>query len=580
MPARTAPSTWEPLGRYSPEQPVAWRAGRLVTARELLQEAAGIADRLPAATQGEELVVLCGDRLRLVASMLAAWRRGYAVALPPNAQPGAVAGVLGQRAVRRVLHDGDWSFGLDVRTVASSAAAVGAPAAWLRLATERTLATFHSSGSTGSSRASTKTAGQLLGEAAVLGETLGLHASDRVLTTVPAQHIYGLLMGVLVPLGRGASLVCDSPFQPESIAACARESGATVLVSVPGHLRALGTLRDGDLAGVRLVVSSSAPLEPATAAQLHRLGARVMELFGSTETGGIAFREPPAQLWQPLAGVVVSADPNGRLIVESPFLDRAAPRPFVTADCIDLSSDGTFVHAGRDDGVLKIAGKRIALGDLEQRLRGLMGVEDAAVIQVPVGGARGHEIWAMVVAPVLSVAAIRQNLLAWFDPVTLPRRFRCVDRIPRESNGKLPLQRWHEIFDGAAAEDFEVVCRRSRATEAVVVSGAAVEGTMWHEVELVVPKGLRYFQGHFDGYPILSGVVILNQIVLPEGRRVWPELRHLRGVSRLKFRRPIRPGAVLCLRLQRHPSELAYEFDVRSEGESYNSGTLTFGARS
>jgi hypothetical protein len=356
----------------------------------------------------------------------------------------------------------------------------------------------------------------------------------------------------------------------ESIAATARGSGATVLAGVPVHLKALATLEPRELNGVRLIVSSGAPLEPEVSVQLGRFSADTVELLGSTETGGIAWRRPPEDWWRPLPGVSVSANENGTILVDSPFLDPHAARPHLGADRIERNDAGLFKHLGRMDGVIKIAGTRVVLSEMERRLRALEGVEDAAITAVPVPGGRGHEIWAMVVAPRLDAEAIRKALLAWFDPVALPRRFRWVDEIAREATGKLSLRRWQEVFGVGGTAN-------RREFEGTGRNATAERGKEQREVLLIVPEELDYFKGHFEGFPILSGVVILNNLVLAECRRAWPDLPGLRRISRLKFRRPIHPGAALSLRLVRKPEQPSIDFEVASAGENCNSGTLDFG---
>ena len=72
---------------------------------------------------------------------------------------------------------------------------------------------------------------------------------------------------------------------------------------------------------------------------------------------------------------------------------------------------------------------------------------DAAVIAVDTPPPRRHELWAAVVAPTLSVAALRSALLRRLEPIAMPRRFRLVAALPREDNGKLVKARLLAMFD-------------------------------------------------------------------------------------------------------------------------------------
>lgn len=84
------------------------------------------------------------------------------------------------------------------------------------------------------------------------------------------------------------------------------------------------------------------------------------------------------------------------MLVDSPFLDPSALRPWVSGDRIALLPDGSFRHLGRVDGVLKIGSTRVSIAELEARLLAIPGVTDAAAIAVEVGGARGWESRALV----------------------------------------------------------------------------------------------------------------------------------------------------------------------------------------
>ncbi len=97
-----------------------------------------------------------------------------------------------------------------------------------------------------------------------------------------------------------------------------------------------------------------------------------------------------------------------------------------------------------------------------------------------------------------------------------------------------------------------------------------------HELVLEVPSGLRWFQGHFDGNPVLAAVVQLHE-VLRHTATIWPDLTALRRVTGAKFRRPIRPLDSLRLRLERTPGSAKARFTFVRGEETCSSGVLEFG---
>src|SRR5205085_1981505 len=133
----------------------------------------------------------------------------------------------------------------------------------------------------------------------------------------------------------------------------------------------------------------------------------VTEVLGSSETGGIAWRQGgpqgPDAAWQPFPGVAVAADDDGAMQLRSPFAAMNGQTWVRGADRIRARADGRFDLLGRADGVVKMGGSRVALAEVERALREIPGVTDAAVISVDTPSSRQHELWAAVVAPALTV---------------------------------------------------------------------------------------------------------------------------------------------------------------------------------
>jgi len=534
------------------------------TAGALLADAGRVGRALSHHPAGEVLLI-SEDRYHFAAGLLGAWWAGHAVLLPPNGQPESVRELARAPGVRAFLHDRPGTGeGTDLRTLLGGEPLPGRPPP---LPDERHVATVTTSGSTGPHQRCPKTAGQLLGEADVLRETFATGPAAVVLATVPAHHIYGLLFSVLLPLRAGAAFVRESPLQPEAVTAALRRHRATHLVSAPAHLRALETADEAP--PLERAFSSGAPLPASTARALHaRFGWSVAEIYGSTETGGIGWREGPEQAWLPFPGVDVRCGEGDRLLLDSPRLAPGEPRPYAAADRIALAGSGRFVLLGRTDGVVKVAGKRVSVAEVEARLLALPGVRDAAVLAEEVGGTRGQELAVAAVAPGWTAERLRRALSGWLDPVTLPRRIRLVDRLPREESGKLPRQRLRALFQGAPK------LRRLEVAAETCERGEG--GREVRTLAIPVPPELAFFRGHFDEKPVLPGVVQLDHVVLRQIRRAWPDLAAPRRVLRLKFKRLIRPGARLTLRLVRRAAEPRVDFEIETAEGGCSSGTLEF----
>jgi acyl-CoA synthetase (AMP-forming)/AMP-acid ligase II len=275
-----------------------------------------------------------------------------------------------------------------------------------------------------------------------LADNFNLASDCCVLATVPARHIYGILFGVLLPMTAGACFVRDTPFHPEAVADCIRRDHVDTLVSVPVHLRGLLNL-DAKSVALRRVFSSGAAMPQATAVALkQRFGFDVTEIFGSSETGGIAFRDSLSQeTWHALPGVEIAVDSQDRLLVSSPFADSDQGVPFVCADQVEIFEQGRFHHIGRKDGVVKIGGVRVSEKEVERKILSLPGVEDAVVKSVKSTGRESTKSgppWSLPNG-ILSVSVKRYSigLNQWRYRGALGLSQRCHDRLRERSIARI-----------------------------------------------------------------------------------------------------------------------------------------------
>lgn len=579
------------LAQHDDDGWVAFGGAGARTAKQLLRDAARVHAALPPAQDGRRwLMVFKTDRYAFAAALLGAWAGGHAVVLPPNQRGETVTELLGRSDIAGLLHDTEVGgyhripqlLGDGLRAPSSASPAAGPHSAPNPAATglprptppAGEAAVLLTSGSSGRSESWPKTGAQLLTEVTTLARHFALQPGDRFIATVPPTHLYGLLFGVLLPLVSGGAFCRDTPLHAEAIGARAREFEAHVLVSVPVHLRAARALASGGLAPLHRVFSSTAPLTDETARQFReRHHLPVTEIFGSTETGGIAWRqrsEGPG--WTPLPGVNVQTSAEDVLEVDSPWLAPAAERPFVTADRVRRNADGTFVHLGRSDGVVKIAGLRVSIPGMEDWLLAQPGVQDCVVLAVP-EAARGTKLLAAIAAEGWTEERLRQLMGQHFEPATLPKRVLFVDRLPREANGKLQRHRALRLF-GLDPNG------KPMARELVLRDEQCVAEHAFDRVTatVLVPMDYLWYTGHFDSYPVMAAVVQLHELVLPLIARHRPEWGPLEKVHRVKFLGRIAPGDTLTLRLDLQRDAPRCDFALERDGTSCSAGSLNFGS--
>jgi len=305
----------------------------------------------------------------------------------------------------------------------------------------RLAAYVFTSGSTGTPLPYGKTFGPLTGCIREGARHLGLAGAARwaILATVPPQHMYGFEASVLLALACGHALCAERPFYPADIAAALeRLPRPRALVTTPVHLRAL--LGSGvELPGVDLVLSSTAPLAQQLAAEAERrCDTRLLEIYGSTETGQIAIRRPTQTAeWRLWSGVSLELEAEGSR-VQGGHIEQ----PTLLPDVLEMTGPESFLLHGRVSDLVNIAGKRSSLAFLNHQLNSIPGVEDGAFFHAPEPSASHTgvaRVAACVVAPALDAARLLAALRERVDAVFLPRPLLFVARLPRNDTGKLPL---------------------------------------------------------------------------------------------------------------------------------------------
>lgn len=421
-----------------PQDVIAWRRGQAITRAMFLRDVAALVPRLP---QTGYVLNHCDDRYCFLVCLAASLERGQISLFPPSRAPQVLESLKREYTDVYCLTDqAEESVGMEMFVYAATPGAGEGtvPAApLLTFPAERKVAIAFTSGSTGEPKRYLRTWGALLHETRVAGRRLGL-AAERggyVVATVPPQHMYGFVYSVMLPIQFGYVLEAERPFYPDDIRrVLASHARPGILVTTPVHVRAC-VLDAVPLPPLEFILSSTAPLDKDLAAQAERdFNTRVMEFYGSTETGAIASRrQAESEPWLVFDDIHVSLDEEGFRVDAAYFTC-----PMILSDNVQVLSDKEFVLYGRNTDLIKIAGKRISLGDLNRQLLAIEGVQDGTFFLPDAERGREPRLTAFVVAPDQSRDAILQALRRHIDAVFLPRPLRLVEALPRNATGKLP----------------------------------------------------------------------------------------------------------------------------------------------
>lgn len=318
---------------------------------------------------------------------------------------------------------------------------------------------FFTSGSTAEPKLIRKSLAQLLLEVDNLHwHFSGMQQQDLVVAaTVPHHHIYGLLFRVLWPLLSQRSIWLTTVSYIEQLAELLQHY-PVLLIASPAHLSRfehLSMLNDQAHA-VTGIFSSGGPLaDHLPALYQQAIAVTPLEIFGSTETGGIAYRQrcDDSVRWQAFRGIELQTDQQDCLVVRSPYL--MSDQWFVTQDRARLSGQGQFELLGRSDRVVKVEEKRLSLPEFEAYAMQHPFVHHAVAAVLTLTKPQLVLLVQLTEAGWLKLQTegrlamaqeLKAHLLKRFDAVLMPKKIRYVDRLPYNEQGKLPLKLLESFF--------------------------------------------------------------------------------------------------------------------------------------
>ena len=315
-----------------------------------------------------------------------------------------------------------------------------------------------------------KTSGNLAASAQAINKTLGVSASDRILCTLPLHASYGFDFGLLASLSSGATLFLEDEVAPKRIAKLLREQNIDFFAGTPalyGSLVRVPTVKPLKTTGARFLSSGSAL--PANIAEgfFQRFGIRLLSCYHSTQAGPLALDrtgKDPESVGQSFEGVELRvAGPGGNRLPageSGPIWVRSAalsvlsvPRTHLpkrsdgvpigglddgwlrTGDIGQQDKTGRTTITGREDDLVKVDGKRVALGEVEGCLESFPKVK-AAQARVVTDDLGGPMVVARVVrAGICRAEDIIDHCARNLAPYKVPRQIEFCEQLNLNAGG-------------------------------------------------------------------------------------------------------------------------------------------------
>lgn len=415
-----------------------------------------------AARPGQRWALYFDDAFAFATALFGAWYAEKYVYLPGDNLPATLNGM--RDRVDGYAGDVPSEFSPLPRPEEYEADDGADPPPWTPLDRTRTGLAVYTSGSTGAPTVLDKRLLQLANEVEALesqfAESCDRGGPNRATTvhgTVSHQHIYGLLFRVLWPLSGGRPFASRLFFYQQLARALGEHD--SVLVASPAHLKRLPSDADWSPARSRLraVFSSGGALDEEAAAGVRAsLGIAASEIYGSSETGGIAWRRREGDggvpVWRPLPGVDWRVA-GGCLEVSSGFLPDDGW--FRSEDRVESDDADGFRLLGRGDRIVKFEERRVSLTALDTALAAVDSVEEARVLLLD--GERA-ELAAVVVPSAEGwrrlesegrwrfTQTLKQSLASTHEATLHPQRWRYVPALPINAQGKVTQNALRDLF--------------------------------------------------------------------------------------------------------------------------------------
>ena len=422
------------------------------------------------------------------------------------------------------------------------------------------------SGSTGESKEINKTLDHFSSEINVLEETWELSKSSVAIASVSHQHIYGLLFKILWSMAYKRPFYISSCLYEDQLNRVVEKFPDSHLISCPAHLDAMVKFPSIGIIKNKIIFSSGAPLSFETSNNiLSAASTTPIEVFGSTETGGIAWRkQTKSKQWQTLNTVKIKNDKSQTLWVKSAF-SEIQNEWYETSDKAEIISEKCFNHLGRKDRIAKVSGKRLSLDEMENRLKVSEYICDCKIIILEENGLSKRTSTAVIA--ILSQEGKRKledlgrrkfstllktDLKDYYTPVLIPRFWRYINEFPINSQGKIQTSLLKLFFEG-----FEEKEHRFPDLKSLNCSNDSAK------LKFTVPVNCSFFDGHFNGSPILPGVAQIFWVQFYTEKLLG--LSCIKGINRLKFQRIIQPGDDCSLELIAKNGSVNFQYLVQDE---------------
>ncbi|MBP3194594.1 MAG: AMP-binding protein [Cardiobacteriaceae bacterium] len=420
------------------------------------------------------------------------------------------------------------------------------------------------SGTTGESNIVAKTWSQTALEAEFIAEKMQKYRARTAISSIIPEHLYGLSFRVFAAFLLDWIFTRTRYLYPNELLLAA--NCPSLCLSSPAVLNRFDFDLSDELKekikNIQVFFTAGGKIAPTVVNKLRDFGTEVIDIYGSTETGLISFREDNDE-YQMFEEVQIETAENSTFIT-TPWAGRMQ-----IGDCLDISQ-GKFRILGRADRVIKIAEKRYSLDEIEHFLLENNLISDIALclknnrerlFAAIALSAEGIEFLRNYGRKSL-ILQIKNYMQEQFDALAIPRYFRFVRNLARGNTHKISRKTIDKLYQDGEKIEF---------IRADNIDGKAAEITF----RARVPLDLPYFAGHFASFPLVPGAVEVLWIEDLIKQFDWGRRKILR-IENLKFAHFVRPDDELCITLNYDADKDKAYFAISVLDKTCTSGRICF----
>ncbi|MEQ8582681.1 MAG: long-chain fatty acid--CoA ligase [Marinoscillum sp.] len=330
---------------------------------------------------------------------------------------------------------------------------------------------LYTSGSTGFPKGAIYSHKMLLWNSLNTSQSLEITPADLTINCMPPFHTGGWNVLVTPMLHRGATIGLMNKFDPDFLLELMELEKSNLFMGVPTMLKMMADsekFKSVSLDAMRYFIVGGEALPLEVIDTWHRKGVKIRQGYGLTEVGPnlTSLHQDDAELkigsiGKPNfyveykivdeEGSRVGPDEVGEFCLKGPMVtpgywrnEEATQKTIVdgwfhTGDLVKVDSDGYLYVVDRKKCMFISGGENVYPAEIERVLRGLYGVDEAAVIGVKdvKWGEVGKAFVTMKQGCSFSETLLREHCANHLAKFKVPRYFEVLDELPKNGSGKI-----------------------------------------------------------------------------------------------------------------------------------------------